>query len=610
MLDGSYLWDIPDSVVDLWEELEDWAIEDIIERILMTDKKNQTKTGATAAYRFDLLNRLGMDMKNVYTQLSEYTKKSEKELKDIFIDAGAKCLENDNMVYLQHGIKDALTGSNQWVRQLMESMYQKTCGEMRNFTGTFAKGYQKTVLELMDRAYIETITGMKSHAEAVADVIDDLGRIGITSVEYDKGHRDMVETAVRRAVLTGVNRTAMQISLENAKRLGADYVVISSHLGARVSEDKIANHAGWQGKIYKIEGCDKTAPNLREETGYPDNPLGLGGYNCRHNIFPYFPGDPNPFEQFNKTENEKAYRLSQQQRAKERAIRKSKRQLLALSKGMEAAPDEATKAALQEKYDKASFLYAKRNKAYNKFCEDNDLKPKAERLKIAKWNRSQAGMANAGARRYILEKQAGAKVKNTFTYKNEQLYFNEDNDYTFHLRNYSDKVNKGLSEAAVDVAKKGSKDRCEHMYLVNLKTGKLEYYETNGEAEQVGYEFGKFLLNNPDGEYAFVHNHNIVSSLSLGDLITPITHRNILMQIAVQNDGVKYVAKRNHKIEIENFIPDSYYEEKLRELNNLSRSGKITPIERLLKREEILTEAIIKEFYSDGVEVLDGKKRK
>lgn len=544
MLDGNYLWDIPDSVVDLWEELEDWAIEDIIERILMTDKKNQTKTGATASYRFDLLNRLGMDMNNVYIQLSEYTKKSEKELKDIFIDAGAKCLENDNMVYLQHGIKDALTGSNQWVRQLMESMYQKTCGEMKNFTGTFARGYQKTVLELMDRAYVETITGMKSHAEAVADVIDDLGRIGITSVEYDKGHRDMVETAVRRAVLTGVNRTAIQISLENAKRLGADYVVISSHLGARVAEDKIANHAGWQGKIYKIEGSDKTAPNLREETGYPDNPLGLGGYNCRHNIFPYFPGDPNPFEQFNKTENEKAYRLSQQQRAKERAIRKSKRQLLALSKGMEAAPDEATKAALQERYDKASFLYAKRNKAYNQFCEDNDLKSKAERLRIAKWNRSQAGMANAGARRYILEKQAGTVSSGG---KNNTINVITKESINNVQKIYAD----GMSE------QEAAQLQVYHKQLLSVSQKKNASKEVavllDKDMNQITTVFGNEteIDLNVGGRTAaryVLHNHPNNSSFSNRDLLW-----------LLKNDNVKYfsIVKNNGEVEIL-YKPDNF----------------------------------------------------
>ncbi len=544
MLDGNYLWDIPDSVVDLWEELEDWAIEDIIERILMTDKKNQTKTGATASYRFDLLNRLGMDMNNVYIQLSEYTKKSEKELKDIFIDAGAKCLENDNMVYLQHGIKDALTGSNQWVRQLMESMYQKTCGEMKNFTGTFARGYQKTVLELMDRAYVETITGMKSHAEAVADVIDDLGRIGITSVEYDKGHRDMVETAVRRAVLTGVNRTAIQISLENAKRLGTDYVVISSHLGARVAEDKIANHAGWQGKIYKIEGSDKTAPNLREETGYPDNPLGFGGYNCRHNIFPYFPGDPNPFEQFNKTENEKAYRLSQQQRAKERAIRKSKRQLLALGKGMEAAPDEATKAALQERYDKASFLYAKRNKAYNQFCEDNDLKSKAERLRIAKWNRSQAGMANAGARRYILEKQAGTVSSGG---KNNTINVITKESINNVQKIYAD----GMSE------QEAAQLQVYHKQLLSVSQKKNASKEVavllDKDMNQITTVFGNEteIDLNVGGRTAaryVLHNHPNNSSFSNRDLLW-----------LLKNDNVKYfsIVKNNGEVEIL-YKPDNF----------------------------------------------------
>ena len=103
--------------------------------------------------------------------------------------------------------------------------------------------------------------------------------------------------------------------------------------------------------------------------------------------------------------------------------------------------------------------------------------------------------------------------------------------------------------------------------------------------------------------------HQTISSLSQPDLQTPITCQSISMQIAVQNDGVKYIAKRT-KDAVEKFSVDLRYETALKELNELSRSGKITAAERNIKREEILIQQMIKEFYEEGIVIIDGRKNK
>lgn len=211
----------------------------------------------------------------------------------------------------------------------------------------------------------------------------------------------------------------------------------------------------------------------------------------------------------------------------------------------------------------------------------------------------------AKARRW--EKYAGAGSR--FVYENKPVHFNADNDYTVHLPDLPDNVNTGISEAILDVAKKGDNDRCEHMHLVNLKTGKIEYYETNGEVGSVGVDFWRYVEEHSDTNFAFVHNHNIVSSLSESDLVTPIIYQNVPIMIAVQNDGVKYIAKRT-KDAVEGFYPDFYYESALEELNKLSRSGKITPTERMRRREQIVIENMLDEFYGEGMVVLNGRKNK
>lgn len=55
---------------------------------------------------------------------------------------------------------------------------------------------------------------------------------------------------------------------------------------------------------------------------YPDEPLGLCGYNCQHSFSPFLPGvSKNPYDgkHVDTEENRKAYALSQEQRNHSRA---------------------------------------------------------------------------------------------------------------------------------------------------------------------------------------------------------------------------------------------------------------------------------------------------
>lgn len=157
-----------------------------------------------------------------------------------------------------------------------------------------------------------------------------------------------------------------------------------------------------------------------------------------------------------------------------------------------------------------------------------------------------------------------------------------------------------MSRVSKDIAQKGSEDRCEHMYLVDL-SGELEsYYETNGETDSVGIDFWKYAKEHKDKQFAFIHNHNTANAFSITDLETPITTDNILYQIVVRDDGVKYIAERV-KMAPKGYYPDEYYADKLAELNIKSRNNEITPYERANERERIIIESMQNEFYKVGV---------
>lgn len=203
-------------------------------------------------------------------------------------------------------------------------------------------------------------------------------------------------------------------------------------------------------------------------------------------------------------------------------------------------------------------------------------------------------------------KNIGAKeaIRNT----NTDVHFNDAYDYSIKLDGYNEKVNNGLSDAAKRVAKLGEQDRCEHMYLVDLKTGELSYYETNGETNEVGFEFRKFLNQNKSKEFAFVHNHNTDGSLSETDMRTLLLEKQISVMIAVRNDSVKYIAERKGEILKSGWF-DDLYEKELEKLKQDVKDGKIMAYERALKREEIIVDNLLRDYTKGGMLIeQDGRK--
>lgn len=200
--------------------------------------------------------------------------------------------------------------------------------------------------------------------------------------------------------------------------------------------------------------------------------------------------------------------------------------------------------------------------------------------------------------------QAAAKA----IYNNEPVYYNAKNDYSLHIDTYSEKVNKGLSKASEAVARLGGEDGYEHMYLVNLDTGNLDYYETNGMPNEVGYQFWKYIEEHKDEKFAFIHNHNTNTSFSETDLITMLRNKQIPTMIAVTNDSVKYVAERKKMLETTDF--DLLYKEDMDKLNKMVRDGTIMVAQRGRMRETIIVDNLIRDYTKKGeLLIYDARKK-
>lgn len=234
----------------------------------------------------------------------------------------------------------------------------------------------------MDKAVMNVASGAFSSEQAVEQVVSDLEKSGLRYVNYASGITRGIDVAAHLAVRTTLNQMAADISISNAEQLGTDLVEVSSHGGAR-DGDGHANHAGWQGKVYSISG--KAHPkeskrlgykilSLEAVTGYPHDPAGLCGYNCKHTFYPFIEGisdptpiekDPEPVKVDGKTYT--YYQATQYQRRLERELREFKRQYLG-GQNMTAA------------------ITAKEQQ-YARFCEKAGLKQNLNRLYVKGYKR-------------------------------------------------------------------------------------------------------------------------------------------------------------------------------------------------------------------------------
>ena len=191
----------------------------------------------------------------------------------------------------------------------------------------------------------------------------------------------------------------------------------------------------------------------------------------------------------------------------------------------------------------------------------------------------------------------------------ERVKYDSRADYTVHLEGYPDAVNKGITYAAEEVARRGSSSGHEHLCLVNLKTGRIEHREESDNYKDVGDErFRNFIKDHPNERFAFVHNHNTDGQLSEQDMVTVITIPQTPIMVAMRNDGVSYAVEREgdaKKIE----APDSKYERELEYLNVGLRNGTITMNERTLKREVRKVELLARD-YTKGIIERDGRYKR
>lgn len=274
---------LPEELAELFRALEITLLEEICSRLKLRDELNEVTVQDIKALRSH-----GIDLKEIQKAIKKATGISEQKLNKLLDD-----VVDRNQQYYTNVIALAHITQPETLVDAAEvaAIRAQTLDTFRNLTASMgflvdtgrtmlppAKAYQWA----LDNATMGIQSGAINYNQAIKAAVKQLADSGLKVVDYESGHRDQIDVAARRAVMTGVNQICAKYTEQSAQYLETPYFEVSAHAGARdkPGPSPWSSHKDWQGKVYSTRSGD-IYPSIYEVCGLGAVD-GLEGANCRH----------------------------------------------------------------------------------------------------------------------------------------------------------------------------------------------------------------------------------------------------------------------------------------------------------------------------------------
>ena len=245
---------LPEELAELYRALEDTLLDEICSRLKLADQLNEVTVQDIRTLRSH-----GIDLKEIEKAIHKTTGISEKKLKELLDDVVERNQKYyTDLIDLTHITQPETLVSieDTW------AIYEQTKQTMRNLTRSMgflvdagrtilppAKAYQWA----LDNATMQIQSGAINYNQAIKSAVKQLADSGLKVVDYESGHRDQIDVAARRAVMTGVNALNQKYAEQSMEYLGSDLVEVSAHAGARDKDGPNGweAHTKWQGRVFR-----------------------------------------------------------------------------------------------------------------------------------------------------------------------------------------------------------------------------------------------------------------------------------------------------------------------------------------------------------------------
>ena len=245
---------LPEELAELYRSLENQLLDEICSRLNLADQLNEVTVQSIRALRSH-----GISQQEIERAIRRTTNISEKKLTELLDDVVGR-----NQKYYSEliGIADVTAPQTLLSIEDTYAIYEQTRQAFRNITQSmaFLVDNGRTLLAparayqyVLDSAVLEIQSGAISYNQAIRYAVKQLADSGIRVAEYESGHRDQIDVAVRRAVMSGVNAICQKYSEQSMEYLGTNLVEVSAHIGARNIDGPNGweNHERWQGRCFR-----------------------------------------------------------------------------------------------------------------------------------------------------------------------------------------------------------------------------------------------------------------------------------------------------------------------------------------------------------------------
>lgn len=245
---------LPEELAELFRGLELTLLQEICSRLKIADNLNEVTVTNIKALRSH-----GIDLEDIKKAILETTNTSMDKLNKLFDDV----VEQNQKYYTEVINLAKVTKPDRLVNEKdVEALRKQTADEFHNITASLgflvdagrtmlppAKAYQWA----LDSAVLQIESGAFSYNQAIQMAVKQLADSGLKTVNYESGHANSVDVAVRRAVMTGVNQINQKYREQSMDYLETDLVEVTAHQGARDIDGPMGweNHKKWQGKVYR-----------------------------------------------------------------------------------------------------------------------------------------------------------------------------------------------------------------------------------------------------------------------------------------------------------------------------------------------------------------------
>lgn len=374
---------LPEELAEIYRALENTLLDEICSRLNIADQLNEVTVQDIRALRSH-----GIDLKAIKKAIRETSGISKTKLDKLLDDV----VERNQKYYTELIDLAHITQPETLVdAATVDAIKQQTSDTFRNLTASMGFLVGNTMLKparayqwALDNAEMQIQSGAINYNQAIKTAVKQLADSGLKVVDYESGHRDQIDVAARRAVMTGVSQICAKYTEQSAEYLETPYFEVSAHAGARdkPGSSPWSSHKDWQGKVYSIRAGD-IYPSIYEVCGLGAVD-GLEGANCRHRRNVWVEGVSERTytdEQLEHIDDDlgcefdgkkyTAYEATQMQRRVEREVRRLKREKAAYKA-----------AGLREDETAVNIRLRRLNAKYKAFSAAAGLPEQRERMKV------------------------------------------------------------------------------------------------------------------------------------------------------------------------------------------------------------------------------------